>query len=143
MRQTLPLYSAALCFGSCEYQPKLARPWPGEPGATPARHPLSHTENYQTLVLDLHTHSVFRTAMFGPNQSVRSTARRARRWQLPSIWSFSRICRTSPIRMQPAYEEAVRAAEGQPVKIIPGVEITRTGDEGPSMQSLSKTPAPW
>ena len=134
MRQTLPLYPAALCFGLMLSisQSSLAH-GPVEPGATPERHiHFPDTENFQTLVLDLHTHSVFSDGHVWPTIRVSEALRDG----------LDGLAITEHLEFQPhlsdiphpdrnrAYEEAVRAAEGQPVKIIPGVEITRTGDEG-------------
>ena len=74
------------CLAHVEYQPKLAAHGPVEPGAT-STHPFPDTENYQTLVLDLHTHMFFQTAMFGPTIRVSEALRDGLNGQLPSIWS--------------------------------------------------------
>ena len=134
MRLTLPRYPATLCLGfMLSITQSSVAHGPVEPGATPERHiQFPDTENYQTLVLDLHTHSVFSDGHVWPTIRVSEALRDG----------LDGMAITEHLEFQPhlsdiphpdrnrAYEEALRAAEGQPLKIIPGVEITRVGKEG-------------
>jgi hypothetical protein len=90
------------------------------------------TENYKTLVLDLHTHSVFSDGHVWPTVRVSEALRDG----------LDGLAITEHLEFQPhlsdiphpdrnrAFLEARRAAEGQPLTVIPGVEITRLGDPG-------------
>ena len=106
---------------------------PAATGPTPERHiQFPDTENYQTLVLDLHTHSVFSDGHVWPTIRVSEALRDG----------LDGLAITEHLEYQPhlsdiphpdrnrAYKEALRAAEGHPLTVIPGVEITRTGDPG-------------
>lgn len=90
------------------------------------------TENYKTLVLDLHTHSVFSDGHVWPTVRVSEALRDG----------LDGLAITEHLEFQPhlsdiphpdrnrAFLEARRAAEGHPLTVIPGVEITRLGDPG-------------
>ncbi len=90
------------------------------------------TADYQTLVLDLHTHSVFSDGHVWPTVRVSEALRDG----------LDGLAITEHLEFQPhlddipnpdrnrAYEEALRAANGHPLTVIPGVEITRTGEPG-------------
>ena len=90
------------------------------------------TADYQTLVLDLHTHSVFSDGHVWPTVRVSEALRDG----------LDGLAITEHLEFQPhlddipnpdrnrAYEEALRAANGRPLTVIPGVEITRTGEPG-------------
>ena len=106
---------------------------PAVPGPTPERHiEFPDTENYQTLVLDLHTHSVFSDGHVWPTIRVSEALRDG----------LDGLAITEHLEFQPhlsdiphpdrnrSYEEALRAARGHDLLVIPGVEITRTGDPG-------------
>ena len=77
-------------------------------------------------------HTVFfQTAMFGqPFECRKHCATASTAWHYEHLEFQPHLSDIPHPDRNRAYEEAVRAAEGQPVKIIPGVEITRTGDEG-------------
>ena len=91
-----------------------------------------NTKSYQTLVLDLHTHSVFSDGHVWPTIRVSEALKDG----------LDGLAITEHLEFQPhlsdiphpdrnrAYEEALRAAEGHPLHVIPGVEITRTGPPG-------------
>ena len=119
MRLSRPLYPAALCLGFLFsiIQTSVAH-GPVEPGAMPERHiQFPDTENYQTLVLDLHTHSVFSDGHVWPTIRVSEALRDG----------LDGMAITEHLEFQPhlsdiphpdrnrAYEEALRAAEGQPI----------------------------
>jgi hypothetical protein len=100
---------------------------------TPARHiEFPDTADYQTLVLDLHTHSVFSDGHVWPTVRVSEALRDG----------LDGLAITEHLEYQPhlsdiphpdrnrAYEEAVRAAQGHPLTVIPGVEITRIDETG-------------
>lgn len=102
-------------------------------GPTPERHiHFPDTANYQTLVLDLHTHSVFSDGHVWPTIRVSEALRDG----------LDGLAITEHLEFQPhisdiphpdrnrAYEEALRTAEGHPLKVIPGVEITRSDEPG-------------
>lgn len=110
-----------------------AYPSPSESEAVPKRQiQFPDTADYQTLVLDLHTHSVFSDGHVWPTVRVSEALRDG----------LDGLAITEHLEFQPhlsdiphpdrnrAYEEALRAASGQPLKVIPGVEITRTGEPG-------------
>ena len=106
---------------------------PARSGDHPTRHiEFPNTKNYQTLVLDLHTHSVFSDGHVWPTVRVSEALRDG----------LHGLAITEHLEFQPhlsdiphldrnrAYEEALRAAQGHNISIIPGVEITRTGAPG-------------
>ncbi|MGI9326358.1 MAG: Sb-PDE family phosphodiesterase [Pseudomonadales bacterium] len=106
---------------------------PARAGPSPERHiQFPDTQNYQTLVLDLHTHSVFSDGHVWPTVRVSEALRDG----------LDGLAITEHLEFQPhlsdiphpdrnrAYEEALRAADGHPLAVIPGVEITRVGPPG-------------
>ena len=106
---------------------------PATSGPIPERHiQFPDTENYQTLVLDLHTHSVFSDGHVWPTVRVSEALRDG----------LDGLAITEHLEFQPhlsdiphpdrnrPFEEALRAADGHPLKVIPGVEITRTDEPG-------------
>ena len=106
---------------------------PAYSGKNPERHiQFPDTANYQTLVLDLHTHSVFSDGHVWPTVRVSEALRDG----------LDGLAITEHLEFQPhlsdiphpdrnrAFEEARRAAEGHPLTVIPGVEITRVGPPG-------------
>ena len=106
---------------------------PARPGLNPDRHiQFPDTANFQTLVLDLHTHSVFSDGHVWPTVRVSEALRDG----------LDGLAITEHLEFQPhlsdiphpdrnrAYNEALRAAQGHPLKVIPGVEITRVGPPG-------------
>lgn len=90
------------------------------------------TAEHKTLVLDLHTHSVFSDGHVWPTVRIGEAQRDG----------LDGIAITEHLEYQPhisdiphpdrnrAFEEAQRAAKGLDLKVIPGVEITRLGDPG-------------
>lgn len=90
------------------------------------------TAEHKTLVLDLHTHSVFSDGHVWPTVRVAEAVRDG----------LDGLAITEHLEFQPhltdiphpdrnrSFEEASRAAKGQDLTIIPGVEITRTGEPG-------------
>lgn len=90
------------------------------------------TAEYKTLVLDLHTHSVFSDGHVWPTVRIGEAQRDG----------LDGIAITEHLEYQPhisdiphpdrnrAFQEAQRAAEGLDLTVIPGVEITRLGDPG-------------
>ena len=90
------------------------------------------TVEYQTLVLDLHTHSVFSDGHVWPTVRIGEAQRDG----------LDGIAITEHLEYQPhisdiphpdrnrAFQEAQRAAKGLDLTVIPGVEITRLGDPG-------------
>ena len=106
---------------------------PARSGPDAERHiQFPDTANYQTLVVDLHTHSVFSDGHVWPTIRVSEALRDG----------LDGLAITEHLEFQPhlsdiphpdrnrAYEEALRAAEGHPLTVIPGVEITRVGPPG-------------
>ena len=106
---------------------------PATKGTNPARHiEFPDTADYQTLVLDLHTHSVFSDGHVWPTVRVSEALRDG----------LDGLAITEHLEFQPhlsdiphpdrnrSYQEALRAARGQPLTVIPGVEITRVGAPG-------------
>lgn len=106
---------------------------PASTGPTPERHiQFPDTKEYKTLVVDLHTHSVFSDGHVWPTVRVSEALRDG----------LDAMAVTEHLEFQPhlsdiphpdrnrSYVEALRAAKDQPLKIIPGVEITRVGDPG-------------
>ena len=106
---------------------------PASAGPSPERHiQFPDTAQYQTLVLDLHTHSVFSDGHVWPTIRVSEALRDG----------LDGLAITEHLEFQPhladiphpdrnrAYEEALRAAQGHPLEVIPGVEITRIGAPG-------------
>ena len=106
---------------------------PAQSGDVPQRHiQFPDTAQYQTLVLDLHTHSVFSDGHVWPTVRVSEALRDG----------LDGLAITEHLEFQPhlsdiphpdrnrASEEALRAAEGHPLTVIPGVEITRTDEVG-------------
>lgn len=106
---------------------------PAQPAETTPRHiQFPDTANYQTLVLDLHTHTVFSDGHVWPTIRVSEALRDG----------LDGMALTEHLEFQPhlsdiphpdrnrSYQEALRAAQGQPIEIIPGVEITRVGPPG-------------
>ncbi len=90
------------------------------------------TEDYLTLVVDLHTHSVFSDGHVWPRIRVGEALRDG----LDALaitehleWQPHRADIAHPDRNR-AYEEAVRAAAGHDLMIIAGTEITRTQPAG-------------
>ncbi len=90
------------------------------------------TAEYRTLVLDLHTHSVFSDGHVWPTVRINEAVND----------HLDGIAITEHLEFQPhladiphpdrnrSYEEALRAARNLDLKVIPGVEITRQGDPG-------------
>ena len=90
------------------------------------------TAEYKTLVLDLHTHSVFSDGHVWPTVRIGEAQRDG----------LDGIAITEHLEYQPhlsdiphpdrnrSFQEAQRAAEGLELTVIPGVEITRLGDPG-------------
>jgi hypothetical protein len=90
------------------------------------------TTQFKTLVVDLHTHSVFSDGHVWPTVRIGEATRDG----------LDAIAITEHLEFQPhitdiphpdrnrAYEEAQRAARGLDLLVIPGVEITRQGDPG-------------
>ncbi len=90
------------------------------------------TKTHRTLVLDLHTHSVFSDGHVWPTVRVGEAVKDG----------LDGMAITEHLEFQPhisdiphpdrnrAFEEARRAAQGTDVTVIPGVEITRLGDPG-------------
>ncbi len=106
---------------------------PARSGPTPERHiQFPDTKEFQTLVLDLHTHTVFSDGHVWPTVRVSEALRDG----------LDAMAVTEHLEFQPhlsdiphpdrnrAYQESLRAAKDHPLKIIPGVEITRVGDPG-------------
>ena len=101
--------------------------------SNPERHiEFPDTADYQTLMLDLHTHSVFSDGHVWPTVRVSEALRDG----------LHGMAITEHLEFQPhladipnpdrnrAFEEARRAASGHPLIVIPGVEITRVGAPG-------------
>jgi hypothetical protein len=90
------------------------------------------TAEYKTLVLDLHTHSVFSDGHVWPTVRIGEAQRDG----------LDGVAITEHLEYQPhisdiphpdrnrAFQEAQRAAKGLDLTVIPGVEITRLGDPG-------------
>ena len=106
---------------------------PASGESNPERHiEFPDTADYQTLVLDLHTHSVFSDGHVWPTVRVSEALRDG----------LHGMAITEHLEFQPhladipnpdrnrAFEEARRAASGHPLIVIPGVEITRVGAPG-------------
>ena len=106
---------------------------PANGESNPERHiEFPDTADYQTLVLDLHTHSVFSDGHVWPTVRVSEALRDG----------LHGMAITEHLEFQPhladipnpdrnrAFEEARRAASGHPLIVIPGVEITRVGAPG-------------
>ena len=124
------VFTAALILLSA--QGALAHgPASGE--SNPERHiEFPDTADYQTLVLDLHTHSVFSDGHVWPTVRVSEALRDG----------LHGMAITEHLEFQPhladipnpdrnrAFEEARRAASGHPLIVIPGVEITRVDAPG-------------
>ena len=131
MNRTLTLMAAGLASlaaaSSFAHGPAYSE---GSPSTRAIEFP--DTARYKTLVLDLHTHSVFSDGHVWPTVRVGEAVRDG----------LDGIAITEHLEFQPhlvdiphpdrnrAYEEAKRAAKGQDVLVIPGAEITRTGDPG-------------
>ena len=131
-------FSSGLLSIACILILQLAPPvslahGPASGGPTPERHiEFPDTANFKTLVLDLHTHSVFSDGHVWPTVRVSEALRDG----------LDGMAITEHLEFQPhladiphpdrnrAFEEALRAAKGHPLTIIPGVEITRTGAPG-------------
>ena len=102
MRQTLPLYPAALCFGLMLSISQARSPMARWSRALrlndTSTFPIPRTSRRWYWIC-IHT-VFFQTAMFGqPFECRKHCATASTAWQLPSIWSSSRICRTSLIRI--------------------------------------------
>lgn len=124
------VFTAALILLSA--QGALAHgPASGE--SNPERHiEFPDTADYQTLVLDLHTHSVFSDGHVWP--TVRVSEALSDGLHAMAIMEHLEFQPhladiPNPDRNR-AFEEARRAASGHPLIVIPGVEITRVDAPG-------------
>ena len=131
-RFSLPLMAAACFNGVFSAFPTWAH-GPAVSGPSPERHiEFPDTKEFKTLVVDLHTHTVFSDGHVWPTVRVSEALRDG----------LDAMAVTEHLEFQPhlsdiphtdrnrSYQEALRAAKGHPLKIIPGVEITRVGDPG-------------
>lgn len=127
-RLGLPGLIVAICLTGASWAHGPARS-----GSAPERHiQFPDTKDYKTLVVDLHTHTVFSDGHVWPTVRVSEALRDG----------LDAMAVTEHLEFQPhlsdiphpdrnrSYEEASRAAADHPLKIIPGVEITRVGDPG-------------
>lgn len=114
-------------------QKALAHGTPAEPPGWPERHiSFPDTDEYRTLVVDLHTHSVFSDGHVWPFIRVEEALRDG----------LDAVAITEHLEWQPhladlphpdrnrAFSEAEAAAKGHELLVIPGVEITREPPAG-------------
>lgn len=129
----VPYLIAVSCLASAFLTSTSWAHGPSRSGPTPERHiQFPDTKDYKTLVVDLHTHTVFSDGHVWPTVRVSEALRDG----------LDAMAVTEHLEFQPhlsdiphpdrnrSYQEALRASKDHPLKIIPGVEITRTGDPG-------------